>query len=111
MIARIVNKASALPGETRVALLYGAVRNASAYSLNLRWRSDGEPRRVSIVAVILGVMAWLCWRLLRWARSGSSGAHMLGGILTEVTQSPALHEAKQGKKLTEDGRGDPPNEE
>lgn len=66
---------------------------------------------VLIASVILGVTAWLCYRLLRWARSGSGGAHVLGGVLTEVTQSPAVHEAKQGKKLTEDDRGDPPNEE
>jgi hypothetical protein len=29
-------------GETQVASLYGAVRNASAYGVNLRWNSDSE---------------------------------------------------------------------
>lgn len=66
---------------------------------------------VSIVAIGLGLIAWLCYRLLRWARSGTGGAHMLGAVLTEVTQSHAVHEAKQGKKLREDGSGDPPDEE
>jgi hypothetical protein len=59
----------------------------------------------------LGLIAWLCYGLLRWARSGTGGAHMLGAVLTEVTQGAAVHEAKQGKKLNEDGRGDPPNDE
>ena len=63
---------------------------------------------VLIIAVTLGVIVWLCYRLLRWARSGKSGAHMLGAVLTEVTQSPAVHEAKQGKKRGEEGQGDPP---
>jgi hypothetical protein len=35
----------------------------------------------------------------------------LGAVLTEVTQSSAVQEAKRGKKLREDGGGDPPNEE
>ena len=64
-----------------------------------------------IVAVSLGLIVWLCYRLLRWARTGTGGAHMLGAVLTEVTQSPAVHEAKQGKKSRENGGSDPPNEE
>jgi len=36
---------------------------------------------------------------------------MLGAVLTEVTQSPAVHEAKQGKKLSESDAGDPPDRE
>jgi hypothetical protein len=66
---------------------------------------------VLIVAVSLGLVVWLFYRLLRWARSGTGGAHMLGAVLTEVTQSPAVHEAKKGKKLSEHGVGDPPTEE
>jgi hypothetical protein len=66
---------------------------------------------VLIVAVSLGLVAWLSYRLLRWARSGTGGAHMLGAVLTEVTQSPAVHEAKQGKKVSEGDAGDPPTEE
>jgi hypothetical protein len=64
-----------------------------------------------IVTVSLGLIVWLSYRLLRWARSGTGGAHMLGAVLTEVTQSPAVHEAKKSKKLSEDGAGDPPTEE
>ena len=66
---------------------------------------------VLIVAVSLGLLVWLCYRLLRWARSGTSGAHVLGAVLTEVTQSPAVHEAKQGKRSRENGGSDPPTEE
>ena len=72
---------------------------------------EREVAVVLIVVVSLGSIVWLCYRLLRWARSGTGGAHMLGAVLTEVTQSAAVHEAKQGKKLREDGGGDPPNEE
>jgi hypothetical protein len=66
---------------------------------------------VLIIAVSLGLMAWLSYRLMRWARSGTGGAQMLGAVLTEVTQSPVVQEAKQGKKTREDGGADPPNEE
>lgn len=65
---------------------------------------------VLIVAVGLGLIVWLCYRLLRWARSGTGGAHVLGAVLTEVTQSAAVHEAKQGKTSRENGGGDPPSE-
>jgi hypothetical protein len=61
-----------------------------------------------VVALGLGLIGWLCYRLMRWARSSSGGAHMLGAVLTEVTQTPAVHEAKQGKKLSESEGGDPP---
>ena len=70
---------------------------------------EREVAVVLIVVVSLGSIVWLCYRLLRWARSGTGGAHMLGAVLTEVTQSAAVHEAKQGKKLREDGGGDPPS--
>lgn len=63
---------------------------------------------VLIVAVSLSLLGWLCYRLLRWARSESGGAHVLGAVLTEVTQGPAVHEAKQGAKRRENSSGDPP---
>jgi hypothetical protein len=63
---------------------------------------------VLTVAVGLGLVVWVSYRLLRWARSGTGGAHMLGAVLTEVTQTPAVHEAKQGKKIAEGDAGDPP---
>lgn len=66
---------------------------------------------VLLLAVGLGLIVWLCYRLLRWARSGTGGAHMLGAVLTEVTQTAAVHDAKQGKKVREDDGGDPSNEE
>ena len=66
---------------------------------------------VLIAAGSLSLLVWLCYRLLRWARSGTGGAHMLGAVLTEVTQSPAVHEAKRGTKRRENGGGDPLNEE
>jgi hypothetical protein len=75
--------------------------------MDIEW----EVAVVLIVVVSLGLIVWLCYRLLRWARSGTGGAHMLGAVLTEVTQSAAVHEAKREKKLREDGGGDPPNEE
>lgn len=55
----------------------------------------------------LGLLVWLCARLLRWARSGTGGAHAVGAVLTAVTQSPAVQEAKRGKKLEERDAGDP----
>jgi hypothetical protein len=66
---------------------------------------------ILIVAVSLGLIVWLSYRLLRWARSGTGGAHMLGAVLTEVTQGPAVQEAKQGRKRSGGDVGDPPNEE
>ena len=62
-----------------------------------------------VVAVSLGLIAWLAHRLMRWARSSSGGAQVLGAVLTEVTQTSAVHEAKQGKKLGESDGGDPPD--
>jgi hypothetical protein len=38
-----------------------------------------------IVAVSLGLVRWLSYRLLRWARSGTGGAHKL------VTDSVQRH--------------------
>jgi hypothetical protein len=63
-----------------------------------------------IIAVGLGLGAWLCYRLMRWARSGARGAHVLGSVLTEVTQSAVVREAKEGKKRSEADGGDPENE-
>ena len=66
---------------------------------------------VLVVAVTFGLIAWLAYRLMRWARSSRGGAQVLGAVLTEVTQTCAVHEAKQGKKLRESDGGDPPDEE
>ncbi len=63
-----------------------------------------------IVSASLGVVAWLLYRLLRWARASGRGANVLGAVLTEVTQSPAVQEAKQAKQRSEKDAGDPPNE-
>jgi hypothetical protein len=64
-----------------------------------------------IIAIYFGLVAWLFYRLLRWARSGGSGAHALGSVLTEVTQSAVVREAKQDRKRNGDDAGDPPDEE
>jgi ABC-type uncharacterized transport system permease subunit len=66
---------------------------------------------VMIAAVSLGLIVWVAYRLLRWARSGTGGAQALGAVLTEVTQSAAVLEAKKGKKVREGNAGDPPAEE
>ena len=66
---------------------------------------------VSIVTACLGLLAWLSYRLLRWARAGGSGARAMGEVLTEVTQSAVVREAKQGKRRNDQGAGDPPSEE
>jgi hypothetical protein len=63
-----------------------------------------------IVAASLGLVARWCLRLLRWARSSRGGAHVLGAILTEVTQAGVVQEAKRGQKLSEKTAGDPPSE-
>ena len=66
---------------------------------------------VLIIAASLGVVGWLLYRLLRWARSGGSGAQALGSVLTEVTQSAVVREAKQDKRRKDADAGDPPSEE
>jgi hypothetical protein len=66
----------------------------------------------TLVAVAaLGLIAYALYRLMRWARGRTKGAHVLGAVLTEVTQGAAVYEAKQGKKRDEGDAGDPPNEE
>jgi hypothetical protein len=64
-----------------------------------------------IIAAFLALAAWLSYRLLRWARARGRGAHVLGAVLTEVTQSAVVREAKQGKKRDDSDAGDPPGEE
>ena len=66
---------------------------------------------VMIVTAGVGLLAWLAFRLLRWARAGKSGARAIGEVLTEVTQSAVVREAKQGKKRNDQGAGDPSSEE
>ena len=66
----------------------------------------------AVVAIAaLGLVAYLFHRLMRWARGRTKGAHVLGAVLTEVTQGAVVYEAKQGKKRDEGNAGDPPNEE
>jgi GNAT superfamily N-acetyltransferase len=64
-----------------------------------------------ILAAGLGLVVFVFYCLLRWARSGGSRAHVLGAVLTEVTQSAVVLEAKQGKKRNDDGAGDPKGSE
>jgi membrane protein required for beta-lactamase induction len=63
---------------------------------------------VLIVGASLGLVGWLLHRLLRWARSGGRGAQALGSVLTEVTQSAVVREAKQDRKRKDADGGDPP---
>jgi len=66
----------------------------------------------AVVAITaLGLVTYLFYRLMRWARGRTKGAHVLGAVLTEVTQGAVVYEAKQGKKRDEGNAGDPPNEE
>jgi hypothetical protein len=64
-----------------------------------------------VLMIALALVAYLFYRLMRWARGRTRGANMLGAVLTEVTQGAAVYEAKQGKKREEGSAGDPPNEE
>jgi hypothetical protein len=66
---------------------------------------------VLIIAAGLSLVGWLLYRLLRWARSGGGGAQALGSVLTEITQSAVVREAKQDRKRKDADAGDPPNEE
>jgi hypothetical protein len=59
----------------------------------------------------LALAAWLFLRLMRWARSSARGAHALGAVLTEVTQSAVVREAKQGTKRNAGEVGDPPDKD
>ena len=70
---------------------------------------------ILIIAAGLGLAAWVGYRLLRWARAGGSGTHILGSVLTEITQGAAVREAKEdqrrknadagpaGRRTTDDG--------
>jgi hypothetical protein len=75
--------------------------------------TDGASTAIGVLTVTAGVglLAWLFVRLLRWARAGRSGAQAMGEVLTEVTQSVVVREAKQGKKRNDRRAGDPPSEE
>lgn len=64
---------------------------------------------VSVAA--LGLAAYLLYRLMRWARGRTRGAHVLGAVLTEVTQGTAVYEAKQGNKSEEGQDGGDPDHE
>jgi len=64
-----------------------------------------------ITAACFGLLAWLAYRLLHWARAGRGGARAMGEVLTEVTQSAVVREAKQAKKRNGQGASDPANEE
>ena len=64
-----------------------------------------------IIGAGLALVVWLSYRLLRWARSGGTGAHVLGSVLTEVTQSAVVREAKQDQKRKDADGGDPPGGE
>ena len=64
-----------------------------------------------IIAAGLSLVGWLLYRLLRWARSGGSSAQALGSVLTEVTQSAVVREAKQDQRRKDAEAGDPPNQE
>jgi hypothetical protein len=66
---------------------------------------------VVLLASAVALVAFLLYRLVRWARGHSRGAEMLGAVLTEVTQGTAVYEAKQGKKRDEGNAGDPPHDE
>lgn len=63
-----------------------------------------------VVAIGLVLVVYLSYRLMRWARGRTKGAEMLGAVLTDVTQSVVVHEAKQGRKREAGRAGDPPNE-
>jgi len=64
----------------------------------------------ALIAVAgLGLVAYLSRRLLRWARGRTSGAQVLGAVLSEITQAAVVHEAKQGKKREEGAAADPSN--
>jgi hypothetical protein len=64
----------------------------------------------NVVIAVAGLIlvAYLLYRLMRWARGRTGGAYMLGAVLTEVTQGAVVREAKQGKKGEEGDSGDPP---
>lgn len=63
-----------------------------------------------VLTAALGLVGYLLYRLMRWARSSSKGPRVLGAVLTEVTQSTAVYEAKQGKKREEGQDGGDPDD-
>jgi len=67
----------------------------------------------NVLAAAIGavLVVYLLYRLMRWARGRTKGAQMLGAVLTDVTQSVVVHEAKQGRKRDEGQAGEPPNED
>ena len=66
---------------------------------------------VALLLMCFGALAWPAYRLLRWARSSGRGTHAVGAVLSEVTQGPAVREAKQGNRSKDTGGGDPANDE
>jgi len=65
---------------------------------------------LALLAAGFGFVGWLLVRLLRWARSGGRGTSALGAVLTEVTQSAVVREAKEGKRESEARGGEPAND-
>lgn len=66
---------------------------------------------VAAVSLALVLVAFLLTRLMRWARSGSRSAFVVGAVLTDVTQGVVVSETKIGRKTKEGQAGDPPNDE
>lgn len=61
---------------------------------------------VVVAASAVSLVAYLLYRLMRWARRRTRGSYVLGAVLAEVTQGAPVLEAKQGRKR-EEGAGDP----
>jgi putative methionine-R-sulfoxide reductase with GAF domain len=66
----------------------------------------------TVAAALLGLVlvAYLLYRLMRWARGHTRGAYVLGAVLSNVTQGAVVQEAKEGRKRNEGEGGDPPSE-
>ena len=91
MVLAITAVIGLLDGMWALCDIGGPVHTCSGVRMDVAQRVMG----VVIVSISLGLIVWLSYRLLRWARSGTGGAHMVGAVLTEVTQSAAVHEANR----------------
>lgn len=73
---------------------------------------------LSIAVFVVGVLPYVLYRVVRWARTRAKGAYALGAVLLPLgafgnvsdPDNRIVQEAKELKKREEDNAGDPPNE-
>ena len=73
---------------------------------------------VVIALAVFALIAFLLWRIARWARPRPSGAYVLGALIIPIggmgnvsdPEYKMINEAQQLKRQEEDDSGDPPSD-